>query len=133
MRELISKLLRYAITGGIAAIVDVGVFALLIKVDLGIAPASVLSFCLAALVNYRLTSQFVFSQDATIYGFTRFLVAAGIGLAANVGVTLIGAFVLGLPPLIAKLVGIGTAFFANFALNMLIVFRTRCPPSSVEP
>lgn len=51
-----------------------------------------------------------------------FLFAALTGLTANVGVTLAGVYFLGLPPLFAKLVGIGTAFLVNFGLNVRIVF-----------
>lgn len=69
MRELLSKLSRYVVTGGIVAIGDLGGFNLLIRANLSIAPASVVSFCTAALVNYRLTSRLVFSHHATIQGF----------------------------------------------------------------
>ena len=43
----------------------------------------------------------------------------------NVGVTFIGVFVFVLPPLAAKLMGIAIAFFANFLINLRIVFHTR--------
>ena len=125
MRELISKLLLYTVTGGIAAVVDAGGFALLINAKLNIALAGTISFCAAALVNYRLTSQFVFGRDATIHGFTLFMFAALTGLTINVGVTLGGVYFLGLPPVVAKLAGIGTAFLINFGLNVGIVFRAK--------
>jgi putative flippase GtrA len=125
MHELISKLLLYTITGGIAAVVDTGGFALLINAKLNIALAGVISFCTAALVNYRLTSQFVFSREITIHGFTLFLFAALTGLTINVGVTVAGVYFFGLPPVAAKLAGIGTAFLINFGLNVGIVFRTK--------
>jgi putative flippase GtrA len=125
MRDLISKLSRYAVTGGIAAVVDLGGFDLLMKADFNIAPASVVSFCAAALVNYRLTSHYVFGRDATIQGLALFLLAALTGLTVNVGATLAGVSLVGLPPLVAKLVGIGTAFLVNFGLNIRIVFRAK--------
>jgi len=65
MHELISKFLRYMVTGGIAAVVDAGGFALLINVKVSIATAGVVSFLAAAFANYRLTSHFVFDCDAT--------------------------------------------------------------------
>src|SRR6516225_8417755 len=102
MGELISKLLLYMVTGGIAAIVDAGGFAILIKTKLGIVLAGTISFGVAALVNYRLTSQFVFNRNATMHGFALFLFAALTGLTVNVGVTVIGVFLLALPALVAK-------------------------------
>ncbi len=123
MRDFISKLLRYGVTGGIAAVVDAGGFALLVSVELSILAAGCLSFCIAALVNYSLTSRFVFNFEASLGGLAAFTVAALIGLMVNVGITLLGVFVMGLPPLAAKVVGIGIAFFVNFLINLRVVFR----------
>lgn len=123
MRDMLSKLLPYAMTGGIAAVVDAGGFALLVNAGIGIAVAGVSSFCAAAIVNYFLTSKFVFGRERSARGFALFLSAALIGLAVNISLTLFGFYVLGLPPIIAKLIGIGTAFFVNFMINLRIVFR----------
>jgi putative flippase GtrA len=125
MRDLIAKLVRYVFTGGLAAIVDAGGFALLVMAKFAVAPAAATSFCVAAVVNYRLTSRMAFRHSATGRGFALFLLAALIGLLVNVSVTLSAIAVLGLPPLAAKIAGIGTAFLLNFALNVGIVFRTR--------
>lgn len=122
MREFWSKLLPYAMTGGIAALVDAGGFALLVNAKLGVAAAGVLSFCAAAVVNYLLSSRFVFGREASLRGFALFLSAALIGLSINVGLTLLGFYALGLHPLVAKLIGIGTAFFVNFLINLRVVF-----------
>lgn len=98
---------------------------LLVNAKLGIVAASCLSFCIAVLINYSLTSRFVFNREATVRGFAAFTDAAFIGLMVNIGVTLLGVFTVGLPPLAAKLTGIGTAFIVNFLINLRIVFHTR--------
>ncbi len=98
-------------------------FALLLTAGLNIALASCLSFFIAALVNYNLTSRFVFNHEATLRGFAPFIAAALVGLMVNIGVTLMGVFMLGLPPLAAKLMGIAIAFMVNFLINLRIVFR----------
>ena len=123
MRNLLRKLSRYFITAGVAAVFDAGGFALLETAGAVTSIAASLSFCVAALVNYVLTAQFVFGQQPTIRGFRRFFVASLLGLAINVGVTLGVIEVLSLPPILAKLVGIGVAFFANFVINLIVVFR----------
>lgn len=123
MRALITGLLRYGLTGGTAAVVDLGGFLLLTSQDVAIAPAAVISFVAAAVVNYVLTSRFVFGSQASLRRFVLFFAAALVGLAVNVGVTVFAATVLHFPPGFAKLVGIGTAFLLNFALNAGIVFR----------
>jgi len=125
MRDFILRLLQYAVTGGIAAVVDAGGFVLLVNAKLGIVVAGCLSFCVAALVNYNLTSQFVFDRAATLRGFASFLVAALIGLTVNIGITFMGVFMVGLPPLAAKLMGIAIAFIVNFLINLRIVFHAK--------
>jgi putative flippase GtrA len=117
------RLLQYAVTGGIAAVVDAGGFALLVSTKLSIGVAACLSFCIAAAVNYNLTSRFVFNRKPTRSGFLKFIAAAVIGLVVNICVTLAGVFVVGLPPLAAKLTGIAIAFFVNFLINLRLVFR----------
>ena len=129
MRTVLIKLMRYGVTGGIAAIVDAGGFALLLKAGLTVAGAGTLSFCTAAVVNYSLSSRFVFARGATAQGFALFFVAALIGLSVNLGVTLAGVYLLGLAPIVSKIAGIGIAFLVNFCLNLLVVFR----PSAAAP
>jgi putative flippase GtrA len=135
MRTVLVKLVRYGATGGIAAIVDAGGFALLLKMGLAVAAAGTLSFCVAALVNYGLSSRFVFARNASAQGFALFFAAALLGLSVNLGVTLVGVYLVGLPPVVAKIAGIGVAFLVNFALNLLVVFRpsTAAPPRPGTP
>jgi putative flippase GtrA len=125
VRDFVRRLLQYGVTGGIAAVVDAGGFVLLVNAKLSIVVASCLSFCIAALVNYNLTSRFVFNREATLRGFAPFMAAALIGLTVNIGVTFMGVFTVGLPPLAAKLMGIAFAFIINFLINLRFVFHTR--------
>jgi putative flippase GtrA len=118
------KLARYFFTAGTAAIVDVGGFALLCFTPIPIAASAVTSFCLATVVNYLLSSRFVFNQAPTMRGFGLFFVAALGGLLVNVSVTLVGSLYLGIVPVLAKILGVGTAFLVNFWINLRIVFRT---------
>ena len=92
MRDFVRRLLQYGVTGGIAGVVDAGGFVLLVHAKLSIVVASCLSFYVAALVNYNLTSQFVFNREATLRGFLQFMAAALIGLTVNIGVTFMGAW-----------------------------------------
>ena len=118
------KLLRYFFTAGAAAIVDVGGFAALCLTPLPIAVSAVTSFCAATVVNYLLTSRYVFERVPTLRGFGLFFLAAVGGLMVNVAVTLVGSLYLGSAPVLAKIVGVGTAFLVNFWLNNRLVFRS---------
>ena len=123
--DTLGKLLRYTLTGGSAAVIDLGAFALLYPAALSLPLAATASFLLAAVENYVFTSYFVYKQALGVRRFGAFLLTASIGLAVNVGVTFAAAAFLGVPPLIAKIAGIGVAFLLNFSLNTLIVFRKK--------
>lgn len=117
-----AKLFRYVGTGGLAAVVDIGGFALLTRAGVAVPVAAATSFCVAAVVNYLLSSRLAFGRDASWRGFALFFAVALIGLCINVGVTVAGTDIVHLPPVIAKIAGVGIAFLVNFALNLTIVF-----------
>ena len=125
MTILKSKLVKYFFSAGIAAIVDVSGFAMMRTTHTPIGAAAAISFCLAAVVNYLLSSRYVFLRVASLRGFGLFFVAALGGLVVNVSVTLICNAQYAISPVPAKIVGIGTAFLFNFWLNQRIVFRAR--------
>ena len=123
--------LRYAATGGLAAGVDLGLFQLLAPrwgpVPMpgsvpGVLVAALVSFLVAAAVNFVASSCWAYRQDWRSAGRAlRFLLAASLGACVNGGITTILALA-GWPALAAKAVGIGIAFGLNFALNTAWVF-----------
>ena len=131
-REALSKVLLrkfagYVLTGGAAAVVDIGGFSLLIQAGVDTPLAAAISFVIAAVCNFQLSTRFVFHHKPSHAGFVRFLLAALIGLAINVGVTVGTQHLFGLPAVLAKVCGVGVAFCANFLLNLLVVFRSPTP------
>ena len=88
-------------------------------------PAAALSFILAAVVNFYLSSRWVFTQKPTAPLFTKFLLAALIGLTINVLVTVVLARTLAISPMLAKIGGIAVALIFNFTINLLLVFRAK--------
>ena len=116
---------RYLLTGGTAAVVDICGFALGLRAGLPIIPAATLSFLAGALVNYLLSSRFVFRQRRSVRAYLLFLAVATLGLVLNVTLTTLIAAHTPLPPVAAKIVAIAISFVFNFTLNVLIVFRPR--------
>lgn len=123
MARLQFKIVKYAGTAGVAAVVDVGLFWGLSELAMPLAIAAVLSFLVASIVNYTLTAYYVFRSPISFVNYGLFLSAASLGFAINVGVTLYFSEVVGFLPPLAKMMGVGIAFFANFALNSVLVFR----------
>jgi putative flippase GtrA len=121
------KLLRYFFTAGAAAVVDVGGFAALRLTPVPIAVSAVVSFCVATVVNYLLTSRYVFHRAPTLRGYGLFFAGALGGLLVNVTLTTAGSLYLGIAPVLAKALGVGAAFLVNFWLNLRVVFRL--PPT----
>lgn len=119
--SLFARLPGYAMTGGTAAVVDVGGFWLLSANGVATPVAATLSFLVAAVVNYQLSARLVFRHQTSARHFGRFLAAALVGLMVNVGVTTLAASAV--PPVLAKVIGIGVAFFINYLLAALLVFR----------
>jgi phosphoglycolate phosphatase len=123
--------LRYTVTGGLAAAVDLGLFQLLaprwsaaaMPGGLpGVLVAALASFLVAAAVNFVASSCWAYRQDwRSPARALRFLLAAGLGACVNGGITTALALA-GWPALAAKAVGIGLAFGLNFAVNTAWVF-----------
>src|SRR5271165_4640920 len=118
----LSRLFRYGMTGGSAAIVDLGLFWVLSATYLPVATAATISFVCAAIVNYMLTTKFVFNERFSTERLAKFLSFALLGLVFNVLVTVLVAGATPVPAPLAKAVGIGTAFFFNYWLNVVFVF-----------
>lgn len=124
-KGLLHKFLGYGMTGGIAAVFDLLGFVALHQIGFAVALAAALSFLFAALINYLLSARFVFAAPANASNFALFLAVAVVGFAINVSVTTLAQIQGGLSPWLAKLTGIGCAFFINFAMNAGFVFRKR--------
>ena len=124
MPQFLSRFIRYGFTGGVAAVIDLSMFLLLLHM-LPIGIAAIISFFLAAAVNYRLSSRYVFDENPEISQFVRFLGGAIIGVSVNVGITILASARLSFPPTYAKLLGIAVAFSLNFAINQIFVFVPR--------
>ena len=111
---------------------DVGGFWLLHRLGLAVLVAAILSFLIAAVVNYVLTSLLVFRHPLDVRRAIAYFVYATIGFSANVAPTTVLWGHFNVAPELAKLSGIALAFGLNFAINYAVVFRvhsTRGPTS----
>jgi putative flippase GtrA len=122
--RLLRQAFGYFITGGLAAVVDIGGFHLLAPGFQGVLLPAVLSFLLAAVVNYSLSSWFVYrTRWRSARRAAMFLLFAVVGLSINAGATWLLANWLPIHATLAKTGGVGIAFVANFLMNTFIVFR----------
>lgn len=117
------KFAKYFLTGGFAAIVDIGGFAALVAFGVAAVASAICSYLAAAVLNYLLTSYFIYAAAPSLRGYLRFLSFALLGLCVNVAVTLTLLNLLAVPPIIAKTSGVGVAFVANFLMVHFFVFQ----------
>lgn len=116
--------LGYALTGGLAAVVDLAGFHWLALRVPGILLPAMLSFCAAAVVNYLLSAWWVFDRPWRCWHRAAlFMVGACAGLSVNAGVTWWLAAAWSVHGTLAKAGGIAVAFAANFLMNKHLVFR----------
>ena len=113
---------RYIVAGGLAALVDLGAFVLLVELGLALALAAVASFLAAMVLNFLISARFVFGTAPTLRRLRAFALFATMGLLLNSGITVAVAGA-GVPAWLAKCSGIGGAFLFNYTVNALIVFR----------
>lgn len=124
---------RYLLTGGAAAIVDAGLFWLLTANDMPTPPAALFSFLIATLVNYGLSSRYVFASAPSLRSYAKFLAGAGLGLVLNVSITSVLSARLGVAPPLAKIIAIGITFVFNFLVNAFFVFHKAPAADAASP
>lgn len=118
------QLMGYLMTGGLAAAVDIGLFALLAPRLGGLLLPAVCSFLVAAIVNYTLSSVWVYQRAWRSWRRAGlFLLFASLGLVVNAGATWYLGSQWPMPATLAKVGGVGVAFVMNFWVNTLVVFR----------
>ncbi|WP_083578976.1 GtrA family protein [Tardibacter chloracetimidivorans] len=124
LRDMSRKAAGYLLSGGGAAVIDISLFRLFAPV-MGVMAGATLSFLVAAVVNFLVSSRYVFGGGGGARKAVLFLVFAGVGLVINVTATTLIWQASDLPLILCKTGGVGIAFLFNFAFNFLIVFRAR--------
>lgn len=123
------KYLRYGVASVVALGSDVGLFLLFLEIGLGPAAASALGYGFGILVHWIISSRLVFPEAAAPRGRERtrqkglFVGSALIGLALTTGIVAAGSLI-GLLPIVAKLLAVIVSFQVTYLLRKTIVFAT---------
>lgn len=125
---LLTQLTRFVLVGGFSAIVDYGLYQVLLHTGLWVHGAKAISFICGTTTAYLLNRRFTFTQTAGgASRFTGFLLLYGTTFFVNVGMN---ALVLHLITdgaafrvTIAWLVAQATATTINFLMLRLVIFR----------
>jgi putative flippase GtrA len=121
------KIARYFLVGGLAALVDILLFAVLVKgFDFGWLGSAAFSFCVATLVNYVLSVRHVFESGVRFgkrHEMVLVFAVSAIGLLINqavLGMLIEGG---GIDVLLSKVAATGSVFFWNYGARRHFIFR----------
>ena len=112
--------------------VDIGGFACFSVTPIPTILAATCSFLAATVVNFLLTSRFVFRVTATVRRYLDFVAGSLLSLLVNVSLTSIGAILLAIPRTEAKTIAVGITFILSFWINHRLVFRRELDPSVTD-
>ena len=130
------RLIRYFFVGGTAAVIDIGLYALLVHgVGLNYLVGGVITFMVATSVNYALSVRIVFRSGARFERPQEIVlvsVVSAIGLILNQLVLFVGVAELSLQPVLAKVVATGMVFFWNYWARAHFVFKARFAGTTEE-
>ncbi len=121
--------LRFALTGGVAAVTQLALLALLTRHGWPDLAANGVAFLLAAQVNFALSVTFTWRDRCDGYPLGRRWLAFH-GAIAGMAVVNMLVFAAGrtvAPALVASLLGIGVAAVGNFVVGDRLVFRGHAP------
>lgn len=122
MKKLIKQVLKFGIVGGVAFLIDYGLFALLTLSQMHYAIAQVISFSIALAFNYFASVKWVFvAKNQSIKDIIIFITLSIIGLGINEILLYIGIDLFCFHPLLVKLVSAGVVMIYNFITRKLII------------
>ncbi len=122
---LLKKIVKFAITGGIAAVIDLGGLQIMVRY-MGVSEevAVILSSLISVIFVFIFNKIFTFRDGSTRYAsqITKFALVYGFAIILNGAVSNFFLW-LGFHYLIAKVFAIGIGAVINFVLSNMFVFR----------
>ncbi len=121
-----NKFIRYFVVGGICALTDWVVFPIfLYGADFHYLVAGTISFVVATGLNYVLSVRYVFEAGRRARHTELLLVYAASTVGILINLAALGALIelAGIHPMIAKILGTGSAFAWNFCARYYWIFN----------
>lgn len=125
-----TQLVRFVLTGGLAALVDFGLLVLLMHLGMGHTPAKALSFVAGTTTSYLINRRWTFRAEPSRRRFLAFVALYGLTFALQVGLfsvlftALSGqGLTLRVVQLVAFVVAQGVATGVNFIVQRGVIFK----------
>ena len=136
MREFIKKIfigdtndgiiqfIRYFIVGGIAAVVNIGLLFLLVDIfDINYILSNIIGFIFALLVNYGLSTMFVFTKDnsmSKIFELVMYVIIGVLGLGFDTLILWVCTSKINIYYKISKIISTMLTFIWNFLAKKML-------------
>jgi putative flippase GtrA len=123
---LVSQLTRFVLVGGLSAMVDYGIYQLLLHLGVWVHLAKGLSFIAGTTTAYLLNRRWTFQAPGSRRRFVAFLFLYGTTFFVNVGMNALALALLPDSPwriTIAFVIAQGTATTINFVVMRTLIFR----------
>lgn len=125
---LLQQIARFVAVGVVAALVDFGVYHLMLHLGLVVPVSKGISFILGTTTAYLLNRRFTFTGETGGRGrFAGFVALYAVTLAVNIGVNSLALALLpqiAFQTTIAWVIAQGTATVINFVMLRTVVFRS---------
>ncbi len=119
----IPQLLRYLMSGGSAAALELGSFQLMQTAGLWYLAAGIISSCVGLLSAFTFHKYFVFQKkENTGSHVVRYLILQGLNALAQVGLLFVFVEYFGVAPFLGKILAIGVVVSWNFFLYKFFVY-----------
>ncbi|MGW6727304.1 GtrA family protein [Nocardia sp. NPDC055029] len=127
--DLKTQIVRFTLTGGLSAIVDYGIYSLLLNlVGLPVSLAKAISFVAGTTTAYLINRRWTFKAEPSRARFFAVVALYAVTFAVQVGINAVLYFALPdewwRQPL-AFVVAQGTATVINFVVQRLVIFRLK--------
>ncbi|MBQ7162145.1 MAG: GtrA family protein [Bacteroidales bacterium] len=127
-KALVVQLLRYAVVGGVAFVVDYGSLWLLTEVvGLHHLVSAAIAFILGLICNYVISTAWVFGESKVSNRWVEFVIFSiigVIGLGLNELIIYLCTDVCGLHYMLSKIISTVIIFFWNFFARRFILFKS---------
>lgn len=126
MKKLIKQLFKFGIVGGIAFLIDYGIFTVLTICHVHYLIAQLISFTVSLIFNYIASVKWVFdTSENNKYITTIFILLSVIGLELNEILLYIGVDLINIHELIVKLFATAVVMVFNFITRKLLLEKNK--------
>ena len=122
--KLIKQMLKFGIVGGLAFLIDYGVFSLLNQIfGIHYLISSVISFSVSVIFNYIMSIKWVFdvNKNQTTKDFAVFMILSIIGLLLNSFIMYISVDLINIHELISKIIATFIVMIYNFITRKIFI------------